>query len=246
MLNGNSFVQIVLLASVVLVTSCGGDIAEVADDAIGGPGDPSGPETSPPNDPSGCASRAPDVSTGDGWRSTEASQSAFDTLRFEVMARPAAARVDGLVAIGGQEIRDFTDAAIAVRFAEDGYVDARDGAEYDRDLDFVYEPGSWYTIIVTADVGARTYDVEIGRCGESPSLLIGDAAFRSDASVSDQLTTWAVWSPEREGLGVSVPTWTASGSCAPATCESLGSECGQPSDGSGGARGRAGPRRASR
>jgi hypothetical protein len=171
------------------------------------------------------------VSTSDGWRSTEASQPAFSTLRFELMARPSVPNLDGMVAIGGQDIGDFSDAAISVRFAEDGHVDARDGASYGSDALFPYEPGVWYDIVITADVEAQTYDVEVGRCDESREVLISGAAFRSDASASDRLTAWAVWSSQGDGLGVSVPTWIASGDCAAATCESLDLGCGQPSDG---------------
>jgi hypothetical protein len=52
--------------------------------------------------------------------------------------------------------------------------------------------------------------------------------------VSDQLSTWGVWSSQAAALELSTPTWMASGGCAPATCQSLGQECGQPSDGCGG------------
>ena len=52
--------------------------------------------------------------------------------------------------------------------------------------------------------------------------------------MSDQLSTWGVWSSLAGELEVSTPTWMASGGCAPATCQSLGSECGQPSDGCNG------------
>ena len=145
-----------------------------------------------PTGPTACAARTPDVSTSDGWRSTQASQPAFGSLRFKLMARPAFANLDGMVAIGGQDIEDFPDAAIAVRFAEDGHIDARDGSSYGSDASFAYDPGVWYSIVVTADVDAQTYDVEVGRCGESPEILIRGAAFRPDASVADQLTAWAV------------------------------------------------------
>jgi hypothetical protein len=43
-----------------------------------------------------------------------------------------------------------------------------------------------------------------------------------------------VWSFQRAALEVSTPTWMRSGGCVPATCASLGQECGQPRDGCGG------------
>jgi hypothetical protein len=162
-----------------------------------------------------------------------ASQAAFDTLEFTVMARPEVTNLDAMVAVGSQDIADFSDTAIAVRFADDGLIDARDGSVYDKDVSFSYEAGIWYTIVISADVMSGTYDVEVGRCGEPPVTLIAGAAFRSDAVASDRLTTWAAWSSQTAKLELATPTWVASGSCAPATCQSLSLECGDPSDGCG-------------
>jgi hypothetical protein len=101
-----------------------------------------------------------------------ASQAAFDTLEFTVMARPEVTNLDAMVAVGSQDIADFSDTAIAVRFADDGLIDARDGSVYDKDVSFSYEAGIWYTIVISADVMSGTYDVEVGRCGEPPVTLI--------------------------------------------------------------------------
>ena len=181
-----------------------------------------------------CPGVSPDVSVSDGWESKEASQSAPDTLYFEVMARPTAANLDALVAVGAQDIHDFSDAAITVRFSESGLVDVMDDVEYDSDGLFEYDPGVWYNIAISADVTARTYDVEVGRCGEKRRHVIRGARFRSAANVYDRLSTWGVWSSRLASLELSTPTWMASGTCAPATCETLGSECGQRSDGCNG------------
>jgi len=221
--------QIAVLATAALVGACGGEIIDAVDEARGEP-DGSGTASAE----SACASRTPTVSTSDGWRSIQASQPSVSSLRFELKARPTLANLDGVVAVGGKDIADFSDAAISIRFAEDGHIDARDGAGYSSDVSFVYEAGVWYDFVIRADVSAQTYDVEVGRCGESLQALISGAAFRFDASVTDQLTDWAVWSAQGAGLGVSVPTWTVFGNCAPATCDLLGSECGQLDDGCGG------------
>jgi hypothetical protein len=214
--------------------------AEFSEDPVPGVVERSAPETPntamQPEEPiaSACSSAAPDLSAIDGWRTTQASQAAFDTLRFEFMARPAAANLNGLVAVGAQNIDEFSDAAISVRFTGSGLIDARDGSAYASDTLFVYDPGVWYQISISADITARTYDVAVGRCGEPTQALITGAAFRSDASVSNPLTTWGLWSSQSALIELSTPMWIASGSCAPATCQSLGSECGQPSDGCNG------------
>jgi hypothetical protein len=104
-------------------------------------GEPISPISGLPLEDPACPAVAPDVSVSNGWRSTRASQPAFDTLDFEVMARPGAADLDGIVAIGGQDIGAFSDAAILVRFASDGLVDARDGSVYDKDATFPTKQG---------------------------------------------------------------------------------------------------------
>ena len=63
------------------------------------------------------------------------------------------------------------------------FVDVMDDAEYSSDGLFEYEPGVWYNIAISADVSARTYDVEVGRCGEKRGTVIRGARFRSAANV---------------------------------------------------------------
>ncbi len=230
-----------LAATAALFSACSGDI----EDSLSGgrqnrPGDLGDgvgfvdpPAPFPQDDPS-CPSAAAVVSASDGWQSVDASQPAFGSLEFEVMARPEAANIDALVAVGAQDIADFSDGAIKVRFADDGLIDVRDGSGYDRDVAVAYEPGVWYTIFISVDISTRTYDVEVGPCGKPRQELITGAAFESEASESDRLTTWAAWSSQSAKLDVAIPAWVTSGSCAPATCESLGLECGAPGDGCGG------------
>ncbi len=178
-----------------------------------------------------CPGANPDVAARNGWRSSDASALTDGVLRFELKARPTASNLDGLVAVGAESIDDFDKAAIAVRFADDGLVDVRDGAFYASDMAYPYEPGVWYSIGIAADVDTQTYDVEIGPCGEPRETLIEDALFRDDTV---ELSTWAVWSSQTAALEVSTPAWIPAGGCVPATCESLGQECGQPGDGCGG------------
>jgi len=184
-----------------------------------------------PQDDATCPSAAAVVSASNGWQSAAASQAAFDSLELELMARPEVTNLDALIAVGAHDIGDFSDAAISVRFADDGLIDARDGSGYDKDVSVSYEAGVWYTIVISADIANRTYDVEVGRCGEVRQPLITGAAFRADAGVNDRLTTWAAWSSRSAKLDLSTPSWSTAGSCAPATCPSLGLECGDPSNG---------------
>ena len=198
------------------------------------PSDPSAP--SDPGEPAAlqCPGANADVSASNGWRSSEASLPAYDALYFEFKARPTAANLNGLIGVGAEPINEFAETALSVRFAKDGLVDVRDGAVYNSDVSYAYEPGVWYTVAVSANIETETYDVEIGRCGELRETLIKGAAFRQEANMGDQLSNWAVWSSQSAALELATPTWMASGGCAPASCESLGQECGQPSDGCGG------------
>lgn len=233
----NSF--IVLTALLAMATALGscveGQISNTGRAASGDPSaNPAADGIGDPGAPSFCPSGVATVSASNGWQSKQASQSAVGGLYFEFMARPTKANLDGLVAVGAQNIDEFADGAIAIRFSDSGLVDVRDGTEYSSDGFFEYESGVWYNVAVSANVAARTYDVEMGRCGEARETVIQDAAFRADANFDDRLSTWAVWSSQSAALEVSTPTWMADGSCVPATCESVGTECGQPSDGCNG------------
>jgi hypothetical protein len=224
-----------LVSVLVLADACGG--GEISD-APGGAR--LGPEASDPEVGNGvaplvCPGASPDVRAQSGWQSYEAPLPADGALRFELKARPTAANLEGVVAVGAEDIDDFPKAAIAVRFDDSGLVDVRDGADYSSDLAYPWEPGVWYSIAISADIDAKTYDVEVGPCGEPRQKLIEDASFRDSANVSGELSTWAVWSYTADPLEVSTPAWmTSSGACTPATCLSLGHVCGTPQDGCGG------------
>ena len=223
------FVSVLVFANACV----GGEIGDVPGGARLGP-EASDPEIGNEASPLVCPGASPDVSANNGWRSSEASLPADGALRFELKARPTAANLNGLVAVGAEDIDDFPKAAIAVRFGDNGLVDVRDGAFYSSDQAYPYDPGVWYSISISADIDAETYDVEIGPCGEPRKMLINDASFRDDASVSGQLSDWAVWSSQTAALEVSTPAWMGSEGCAPATCLSLGHACGTPQDGCGG------------
>jgi hypothetical protein len=219
----------------VVVSACGGgEISDASGGARLGP-EASDPEVGNGVAPLVCPGATPDVSAKSGWQSHEASVPADGALRFELKARPTAADLEGIVAVGAEDIDDFSKAAIAVRFDDSGLVDVRDGVDYSSDLAYPWEPGVWYSIAISADIDAETYDVEIGPCGEPRQKLIQDASFRDDADVNGELSTWAVWSYTADPLEVSTPAWmNSSGDCTPATCLSLGHVCGTPQDGCGG------------
>ncbi len=204
-----------LVATATLLGACTGEIGGLAGDARFD------------TDPDIVA----ELSASDGWRSIEASEPAFETLRFEVMARPEVADIDALVAVGADGITDFSDASIKVRFADDGFIDARDGSTYKSDNAVRYRPGVWYRITISANVADRTYEVAVAGNNELPQTLVTGAAFDSQAGITDHLATWAAWSSQSASLDIAEHTWIASGSCAPSTCLSLGVVCGEPSDG---------------
>ena len=193
-----------------------------------------GAKLPPVTDSATCSSLSPDIQASGGWRGVESPQVADGALFFTVQARPTVAGLNGLVAVAPQEPRNFSDAAILVRFNSDGLVDVRNGAIYDSGLVYPYEPGVWYDISISADLDNQTYSVDIGRCGAERIRLIDEAAFRSDAPDSSSLTHWAAWSSQGATLDLVTPSWGTTGSCQPSTCQSLGRECGSASDGCGG------------
>ncbi len=181
-----------------------------------------------------CSELSPDIQASDGWRNVQASQTAEGELFSSYKARPTVAGLNGLLAIAPQPVDAFSDAAVLVRFADNGLVDARNGSIYDSDIAYPYEPGVWYDVVVSADLTSQVYSVDIGRCGGALTRLISNAEFRSDAPESSQLTHWAIWSSQSATLDVVAASWGVAGSCQPSSCQSLGRECGTASDGCGG------------
>lgn len=156
-----------------------------------------------------CSGLGVDVGAADGWESRTTIPIAENTATVSFAARPTAGNLNGLFAVGSGEIDEFSDAPVSVRFADTGSMDARDGDEYRNDSAYVYAPGAWHTIVIEMDIRNQTYDVVIGRCGEAFTPVITGATFRDDASVKDQLDTWAVWSSQDAPLEVGSVTWTA-------------------------------------
>lgn len=211
------FVRILqMVAAATLLSACtGGEIGGIANDFA--------------TDPELVAT----LSARNGWRNVEASQPATDTFEFNAMARAEVANIDAMIAVGAGEITDSSDAAIKVRFADDGSIDVRDGIAYKSERRFRYQPGRWYHVRITADVSTSTYDVEVGEYGEPLSPLVSQATFDPEAASDGSLRNWAAWSSQWAKLDIAEPSWVASGACAPATCESLGVGCGDQSDGCG-------------
>ena len=182
------------------------------------------------------------LSVSNGSRTVEATERAYDTLVFEFMARPGGAQVDAGIAVAADQSVDMSEAPIRVRFGEDGFIDVQDGGQWTRSTMMPYEAYVWYRIRISADIASETYAVEVeptydvkqGAQDQGLRTLVEGAAFDRRVEKQKWLAVWSAWSSNDYTLDIAKPSWFVSGRCAPASCQSLGSECGVTDDGCGG------------
>ena len=217
-----------LAAAAVLIGACNGEIGGLSSDLAPGS----------PRDGDLTAT----LSVSNGSRTVEATERAYDTLEFEFMARPGGAQVDAGIAVAADQSVDMSEAPIRVRFGEDGFIDVQDGGQWTKSTMMPYEAYVWYRIRISADVASETYAVEVepkydvkqGAQEQRLRTLVEGAAFDRRVQKQKWLAVWSAWSSNDYTLDIAKPSWFVSGRCAPATCQSLGSECGVTGDGCGG------------
>ncbi len=113
---------------------------------------------------------------------------------------PTHAPMDGVTGLAKGEVAGFTDMGILVRFNSSSRIDARNGGDYDAVNELSYEAGRKYTVKVTADVKAQTYDAEVTPDGGAPVLIADDFAFRPNTP-QDTLRYFAMVINELEEWG---------------------------------------------
>jgi len=147
--------------------------------------------------PDACASKTADLSATAGWQASAAQTAALQSLTFTAYARvqnPGSS--NGLIGIANQASSIFVDHAAIVRFDLDGNFDAYDGTGYCTTTCINTIPwveGTWYKIMLTADIAAKTYTVDIGECDGPQQRLITNAAFRSTAPTTGGLDHYNLW-----------------------------------------------------
>lgn len=120
-------------------------------------------------------------------------QTSIFTAEFD--ATPNSASMDSLIGLSsttGMIYGDYRDYGVIVRFAADGYIDARNGGGYSRDIAIQFVPGTQYHFRVVVDVPSHEYDVYVTEAGGSEQTLATDYAFRNEQNTITNIDNWGI------------------------------------------------------
>ncbi|TCS41786.1 hypothetical protein [Reinekea marinisedimentorum] len=128
----------------------------------------------------------------EGWMHFSQSEaSGVLSATFEV--RPGSLNMDGVISLSESDIDDSSAAIASVRFSPSGLMEARDADEYRADVDFTYIEDQWYEIKIDVDFTTRTYDVSVALKGNSLTLLVQGADFRSGSEAISSVSYASLW-----------------------------------------------------
>ncbi|MBI2387773.1 MAG: Ig-like domain-containing protein [Elusimicrobia bacterium] len=119
-----------------------------------------------------------------------ASQAGSFTARFT--AAPSAAKIDGVTGLSRGAATGFSSLAVAVRFNNAGYLDARSGGTYAADASIPYTAGAVYGFRLAVDMAAKRYSVWVTPPGGSERSLATNFAFRTEQAGVAVLDNWAL------------------------------------------------------
>jgi hypothetical protein len=180
-----------------------------------------------------CGSKTPDLSATAGWSNSAQQTAATQTLTFTGYVRSTSAAATSMVTIGNDTMSAYGDAAMAVRFDLDGFIDVRDGGGYACDNCTVpWVIFTWYKVTIVANVTNSTYTVSVGECDGPQVTVITDAAFRSGAPTAGGMDYYGL-NHVSDTVGIEGVTWNI-GACVPKTCAEQSFNCDTASDTCGG------------
>lgn len=131
------------------------------------------------------------VPAGTAWKNHPiASQSAPFTARFTASA--SGANIDGVTGLSLSPATGFPSLAVAVRFNNAGFLDARNGGIYQADASIPYTPGAVYAFRLAVDPAAKRYSVWVAAPGAAEKALATNYAFRTEQAGASILGHWAL------------------------------------------------------
>ncbi|MEM7132624.1 MAG: hypothetical protein AAF702_40350 [Chloroflexota bacterium] len=131
--------------------------------------------------------------TGKEWQSRSIHKQQ-ETFQATFSAIPTANKIDALVGLSRGESRAFTDMAVIIRFAENGYLDIRNGPNYMAEKRVAYQSGERYNFRVAIDIPQKSYTVYVTLPDGEEVRLARDYTFRSEQNQVTQLNAWSIWS----------------------------------------------------
>lgn len=114
------------------------------------------------------------------WASVAfAPQTAAFTYRLDMAA--SANNIDTVVGLGGvTPVTGYGDLACMVRFNSSGKIDARNGGAYAALVDLPYSVGNIYSVLISVNPVAKTYDVTVSVNGGAAVQIAQNYAFRTE------------------------------------------------------------------
>lgn len=113
---------------------------------------------------------------------------------------PGKVGLDAVVGIGVESVDTYTDLACMVRFAPNGFVDARDGSGYRSLNPMPYEPNRKYRVAITVNITTKRYDVTVTPEGGVSVVIASQFSFRTEQIGITQLASLAFMAPGTGGL----------------------------------------------
>ena len=112
----------------------------------------------------------------------------------EFTAGPRSENTDAVIGLSQGAATGLTDLGPIVRFNPSGYIDARNGQEYEADVMIPYDPTNSYSFRMVINVPHHTYTVDVLCAPDDVRTLATDYAFRTEQSQVSSLDHWAWWS----------------------------------------------------
>lgn len=113
------------------------------------------------------------------------------TFRMTWDCTPGKTGLDTVVGVGSGSVDTYIDLACMVRFAPNGFVDARDGSSYRSLNPLAYEANRKYRVAITVNVTTRRYDVTVTPEGGGAVVIASQFSFRTEQSGITQLADFA-------------------------------------------------------
>jgi hypothetical protein len=125
------------------------------------------------------------------WQNTRiGSLTSTFTATFD--GTPHQANMDGVIGLSKGSANDYEDLAAIVRFNAQGFVDARNGADYQAASAVPYTAGMSYHFRLVVRVPQHTYDIFVTPATGAEQVIGTNFAFRAEQASVTALDTLAV------------------------------------------------------
>jgi hypothetical protein len=130
--------------------------------------------------------------TASGARTNQAIPPQSGTFAVMFRTVPSGNSVDTLIGLSRTTVYwEWDDLDVAVRFNEQGKVDARNGGSFAAVSDLRYVAGTTYLVEMQINVATKRYSMTVTPAGGSPVVIASDFAFRTEQNSVTRLANFA-------------------------------------------------------